>query len=461
MQRSGIGGAGGAGGSRWTFAPGVNIQQQKDPMDQELEDKKIRIRVQQLDIAKARHVIQKVLKTSIVPFLWGPPGVGKSTVVREIAEENKWELVDLRASLLSPVDFRGLPVINKDTKEADWYPPSFLPRFDTKKTGILFLDELNLAPPSTQAAAYQLILDKRVGEYRFPSHWKIVAAGNRETDKANVYRMPAPLANRFVHFDITAHINSWRDWARQNHVLPEIMDFLTLRPSFLLQMPTNEDKAFPSPRSWAFTSELLQAFDYHENNGELGEDLKQMVVGTLGKGVGSEFLGFIENYKLQALSKQVEEFIRTGKIQMPQAPSLRFGLIQAIYDAWISEKVKDDVYQTWYKALSGEERRTLDDYDREQGQALRQRRSGVLPLPNQKMPSTVLIRPVGPNDDTIHVANADILTTGAFLIFNPKNGDVEVCTFKHKGPSTLTGVTRGTGQTTALSWPQGCYVQPI
>ena len=128
-------------------------------------------------------------------FLWGPPGVGKSRLVADVARRQGRKLYDLRAVLLDPVDLRGLPRIS-DEGITSWCVPEFLPHPQDTEEGILFLDELNAAPPLVQAACYQLILDRRVGQYRLPDGWAVVAAGNRESDRAVTYRMPSALANR-------------------------------------------------------------------------------------------------------------------------------------------------------------------------------------------------------------------------------------------------------------------------
>ncbi|HKI82063.1 MAG TPA: MoxR family ATPase, partial [Pseudodesulfovibrio sp.] len=186
-------------------------------------------------------------------FLWGAPGVGKSQVVAQVAEELGRELIDIRAVLLDPVDLRGLPSV--DGQVARWNPPAFLPR---EGTGVLFLDELNAAPPLVQAACYQLVLDRRVGEYELPEGWAVVAAGNRETDRAVTHRMPSALANRFVHLDFSVDVNDWLAWAEQAGLGREVLDFIRFRPNLLHAFdPRQNEKAFPSPRSWEFAARVL------------------------------------------------------------------------------------------------------------------------------------------------------------------------------------------------------------
>ena len=189
-------------------------------------------------------------------FLWGAPGVGKSQIVRQAAQALSLRVIDVRAVLLDPVDLRGLPAINGD-KKAHWCPPAFLP---VEGNGVLFLDELNAAPPLVQAACYQLVLDRQLGEYHLPAGWAVIAAGNRDTDRAVTSRMPSALANRFVHLDFEADLADWATWALQAGVKTELIAFIRFRPGLLHDFdPKRNDKAFPTPRAWEFVSKISTA----------------------------------------------------------------------------------------------------------------------------------------------------------------------------------------------------------
>ena len=147
------------------------------------------------------------------PYLCGaPPGIGKSQVIAQAARDLGIDLIDVRAVLLDPVDLRGLPHIDEN-RRACWCPPDFLPR---EGCGVMLLDELNAAPPLVQAACYQLVLDRCLGEYRLPEGWSMVAAGNRETDRAVTHRMPSALANRFAHLNFDVDAEEWIQWAQDN-----------------------------------------------------------------------------------------------------------------------------------------------------------------------------------------------------------------------------------------------------
>jgi MoxR-like ATPase len=174
---------------------------------------------------QTRKAILSAFKTKRPVFLWGPPGIGKSDVVQEIATELQGHVIDLRMAQMEPTDIRGIPFFNKDINKMDWAPPVDLPDEEFAKQFpivVLFLDEMNSASPSVQAAGYQLILNRRVGKYHLPDNVVIVAAGNRDSDKGVTYRMPMPLANRFIHLEMRPDFNSWQTWAVKNNIHKEM-----------------------------------------------------------------------------------------------------------------------------------------------------------------------------------------------------------------------------------------------
>lgn len=218
--------------------------------------------------------------------LWGPPGVGKSQVVWQLADRLGAEVLDIRALLLDPVDLRGLPHVADNV--TTWAPPVFLPRDDRPR--ILFLDELSAAPPLMQAACYGLVLDRKLGEYRLPDNTYVMAAGNRESDRAVVSRMSTALANRFVHVDFEVDTDDWVRWASGAGVRTEVIAFIRYRPNLLHDFdPKRHEKAFPSPRSWAFVSDLLGTA-----SAEIEYDL---LAGVVGQGAAAEIIGFLKIFR--------------------------------------------------------------------------------------------------------------------------------------------------------------------
>src|SRR4051812_30960268 len=202
------------------------------------------------DVSRA---LAALVPTGRPTYLWGPPGCGKSSIVRQAAAVMGLDLVDVRATLLDPVDLRGLPRLDGDT--AVWLPPAFLPRGGP---GLLFLDELAQAAPLVQAACLQLTLDRKIGEYELPAGWSVVAASNRQEDRAGTHRLISPLLNRFVHLDLDVSNEEWQQWAVANTVAPAVRSFLQYRPGLLFQFdPAANPRSFPTPRSWQFVSDVL------------------------------------------------------------------------------------------------------------------------------------------------------------------------------------------------------------
>ncbi len=222
-------------------------------------------------------------------MLWGPPGVGKSQMVAQIAARHAVPVIDIRLSQMEPSDLRGIPY--RVDEQVEWAIPTMLP--DTERhgpEGILFLDEITSAPPSVSAAAYQLILDRRLGEYQVPDHWAIFAAGNRQGDRGVTYTMPAPLANRFSHFEVETNLDDWVSWAYRNEIDERVIAFLRFRPELLFDFdPAHNPVAFPSPRSWEFAHRGLQKFTDHP----------QLLQGTLqacvGPAAGVELHAFVNS----------------------------------------------------------------------------------------------------------------------------------------------------------------------
>ncbi len=235
-------------------------------------------------------------------FIWGPPGIGKSAIVHTIANEAGLDVIDLRASLLDPTDLRGIPAIVD--QKAVWCPPAFLPQA-TARPGVLFLDEINAAPPLVQASLYQLVLDRRVGEYCLPDGWWIVAAGNRQKDRAVTFRMSSALANRFVHIELDVDVSDWRAWALQKTLHPLVIAFIGYRPALLREDPS-ESPAFPTPRAWEILSDVIKKF------GGIKE-CADIVAGIVGQGAATEFAAFVK----RALNmRQMEDVVADPELAL-------------------------------------------------------------------------------------------------------------------------------------------------
>jgi hypothetical protein len=237
---------------------------------------------------KAKRSILRAMKKKRPIFLWGPPGIGKSDIVAQVTNTlSKSHLIDIRLSLWEPTDIKGIPYFDSTQGKMVWGAPSELPdeamaaKYDNI---VLFLDEMNSAAPAVQAAAYQLILNRKVGTYKLPDNVVIVAAGNRESDKGVTYRMPAPLSNRFVHLELAVNFDDWFEWAVDNNQNTDVVGYLTFSKKDLYDFdPKSPSRSFATPRSWSFVSELLE-------DGEDEETTTDLVSGSVGEGLAVKFM---------------------------------------------------------------------------------------------------------------------------------------------------------------------------
>ncbi|MCU0803677.1 MAG: MoxR family ATPase [Burkholderiales bacterium] len=247
------------------------------------------MRPSQLQAVLEREFVAAAAGNHTPVMVWGPPGVGKSQIVGAIATRHRVPIVDLRLAQMEPTDLRGIPF--REGRHVVWAPPALLPDASRHgQRGILFLDEITSAVPTVTAAAYQLILDRRLGEYRVPDGWAIFAAGNRHGDRGVTYTMPAPLANRFAHYEIEADLDDWVAWAHAHGIDPRLVGFLRFRPDLLFDFdPNRSGPAFPSPRSWEFASRALGKFGH--DSALLAESLK----GSVGTAAGLAARAYIDH----------------------------------------------------------------------------------------------------------------------------------------------------------------------
>ena len=276
-------------------------------------------------------------------MLWGPPGVGKSQMVAQVAEKNNVPVIDIRLSQMEPSDLRGIPF--RIDESVEWAVPSMLP--DAKRhgpSGILFLDEITSAPPSVSAAAYQLILDRRLGNYEVPEGWAIFAAGNRQGDRGVTYTMPAPLANRFSHYEVDVNLDDWVAWAWERGINERVIAFLRFRPDLLFDFdPSHNPVAFPSPRSWEFTHNALHKFEDHP---ELFLGALQACVGPA---AGIELNAFIDSLDQMP---DLDAIIAGENVPAPKEIDLQYAVASALVGRAIQVKGKDNAQQVMGKILA-------------------------------------------------------------------------------------------------------------
>jgi hypothetical protein len=273
---------------------------------------------------KAKTAIRHAMMKKRPIFLWGPPGIGKSDIVSQISDSIDAHMIDVRLSLWEPTDIKGIPYFDSNNGTMVWAPPGELPSEELASQHehiVLFLDEMNSAAPAVQAAAYQLILNRKVGTYRLPDNVLIVAAGNREADKGVTYRMPAPLANRFIHLEMQVSFDDWFQWAVNNRIHKDVVGFLNFSKKDLYDFdPKSPSRSFATPRSWSFVSELLE-------DGIDESTTTDLVAGAVGEGLAVKFMA----HRKVASSMPDPSEILAGKVKEMKAKE-----VSAMYSLTVS-----------------------------------------------------------------------------------------------------------------------------
>lgn len=299
-------------------------------------------------------LIERCMAADRPVMLWGGPGIGKSDIIAQIARMQNRPVIDMRLLIMEPTDIKGIPFYCPETNTMRWARPGELPGENEIElhNAILFLDEITAAPQSVQAAAYQLVLNRRVGTYELPAGIKIAAAGNRVTDRAVSNHMPSALKNRFVHFTLKATFEDWEGWAVKNRLHADIVGYLKANPGNLCNFdPKSQDYAFATPRTWAFVNDVYDP--------ELPETMnRQLVGGTVGQGLAVEFMAHVRlkgtlPTPADILSGKVERLTDKQKSVSPSALySLTVGLCYALTEVMDSIRAagKDEDSKEWKTA---------------------------------------------------------------------------------------------------------------
>lgn len=319
--------------------------------------------------SEVTNIVGRAMKANRPIFIWGPPGVGKSELVENITYNvlpGNNLMIDMRLALMEPTDLRGYPFRNPETNQMEWAPAADLPTAEQAELYdhiVLFLDELNSAPPSVQAAAYQLVLNGKIGQYVLPKNVKIVAAGNRETDRGVTFRMPAPLANRFRHINIAVDFGDWQQWAVNNNVHPDVIGYLSFAKQDLFDFdPKSSSQAFATPRSWVFTSDMLYVDDFDTAS---PKEQKAEVAGAIGEGMAIKFL---EHRKIASALPKPSDIIAgdVAKLQDKVAKeiSAKYSLVVSL--AYELKGIWDeDDEKVFGKAINNALKFTFDNFEPE------------------------------------------------------------------------------------------------
>lgn len=275
-----------------------------------------------VNTVKAKELILDVLKVGLVPCVVSSPGVGKSAIAAQIAEEQRLELIDIRLTQCDPTDLNGFPTLKE--KKASYLPMDTFPIEgdelpEGKRGWLLLLDELPSAALAVQAAAYKLILDKMVGQHKLHPNVAIIAAGNKSTDRAIVNRMGTAMQSRMIHLGLDADVDAWKDWAIKEGIDHRILAYINFKPDALHKFdPNHNDSTFACPRTWEFLSKLIKKVE-----GSLTGKLP-LVIGAVSEGIGREFVGFCDIYTKLPTIEHIE--VSPMTVEISDEPSIRYAL---------------------------------------------------------------------------------------------------------------------------------------
>ncbi len=272
--------------------------------------------------SQVRKALHAAIRYNRAAFLWGAPGIGKSDLVRSIASDLGIALIDKRLSQSDPTELKGYPWPDSKKKIMTFFQDGSLP---TEGRGILFLDELNNAPAAVQAPAYQLVLDRRLGDYVLPPGWHVIAAGNRASDRSITHTMAGALLNRFIHLDMDADLEDWIVWAKRNGIRPGTQGYLRYRPTNLCVAKIEAGmRAFPSPRTWA----VADAVAYDPALAAEPDVRQAMLAGIVGEGVAIEYAGFIREEA--NLPKLESILLNPTGAPVPKEPSTLYAVVSRL-----------------------------------------------------------------------------------------------------------------------------------
>ena len=309
--------------------------------------------------------LRRAAKLKLPAFLWAGPGIGKSAIIRQIAKDAGGICYDIRLSQMTPSDLSGMPYYNKELGTMSWARPSLLPSKEEAAKYplvVVFLDELNSAPPAVQAAAYQLVLDRRCCEYVLPDNVAVFAAGNRDGDRGVTYRLAAPLANRLLHFDLKEDYDSWLDWALEAQVHPDVIAYISTYKSKLYGFdPNSASRSFPTPRSWEFVSRILQTNTPDDPMSD--SEIRDMVCAAVGNGESVAFMNYLKVGKdlpkpADVLSGKVKE-IKTKEISAHY--QLIISMLYEMREFWHSNSDPLDTFTTMGQGRRVQQRKWHSD----------------------------------------------------------------------------------------------------
>jgi hypothetical protein len=271
-------------------------------------------------------MVANYLKAKLVPVLHGSPGIGKSSIAKQIAEEFNLKLIDVRLAQCDPTDLCGFPSIKGN--KAGYIPMDTFPiEGDSIPDGysgwLILFDEITSAAPAIQAASYKILLDKMVGNHHLHKNVAMMAAGNLETDNAIVSPMSTALQSRLVHLELVVDAKEWTTWAEENGIDHRITSYINFKPGNVYTFkPDHTDKTYACPRTLEFASRILNVVDLND------PITLPMLAGTVSEGIARELVSFC---KLESELPKIDQIERNPEgIKVPVEPSILYALTGSI-----------------------------------------------------------------------------------------------------------------------------------
>lgn len=277
-----------------------------------------------VNIKECKEALIQCFKNRLVPFVQSSPGCSKSSIAKQIADEKKLKLIDLRLSQLDPVELNGLPKI---TDIATWIPFDVFPLENTPipngyKGFLLLLDEFNSAPLSVQSSAYRLCLDREVGQHKLHDKCFIMCAGNKTSDNAITNRLSTAMQSRLIHLFLEVENKEWLDWARDNDIDYRVISYIEFKPNSLFNFnPTHNDCTFATLRTWEFVSKLIKGIQ---------EPMLALICGAIGEATGREFYSYCQIF--QDLPTREDIINKPLDVVVPNEPSTLYAVYGLLYD---------------------------------------------------------------------------------------------------------------------------------
>lgn len=283
-------------------------------------------------LKEAKEYVQKTLSAGLVPYVCGEPGVGKSTMIKSIADQHNLKFIDIRLSQEDPTALQGFPKIIEG--RSTYQPPSIYPLEQDPipegyKGWLILFDELPSAPRSTLAAAYKILLDRMIGEHKLHSKCLMVCAGNRAEDEAIVFELGTALRSRLVHIHVTTDHKDYLDYCIRNNYDSRLICYLDFKKeniNLFADYGNINDETFACERTWSFVNKLLAKISPNQFE-PIPDKYSDLICGTVGS-IGHEFISFTQAFN--DLPKFEDILKEQAKVAIPSKPAFRYLLISML-----------------------------------------------------------------------------------------------------------------------------------